>query len=185
MTANISTTINVYAGSNGLAQYSPTAAIDVPKDTKEVVTYTGLQPSIVFVRNSVNITNRSGLDPGRIVVAYAPGGDFADHFTVSIDNSGANTSVARPDWTFGFVDLSRNQQPPAVIDGSGSIRNKGTSIWVWELLAVIAAVLFAGVLIGRTIEAGPELGPIATVLLALGAGSVASAMYSRMQAKGA
>ncbi len=182
MTTSITTTINVYFDTNRKIQYSPSNRIQVPPDTIATVIWKGVAP-LQFVRNKTSATGLVNIAPARITYDDGPGtAPYTDTVTVTIDNTGGPPNVAAS-VALNIVDMASPQQPPQVIQGGGSIRNKGTSIWVWETFAAIAISLVVGVLIGRATGAGPELGPLAAGVLGLVAGFVAGAMSSRGRAR--
>ncbi len=181
MTANISTTINVYLDASHTVKYSPGNLIQVPADTVETVIWKSIAP-LQFKSTDFQATSIVNIAGNMITVVPAPSlTAYTDTVTLKIDNTGGPNNVAAT-IAFGVVDTSSSQQPPVVIDGGGSIRNKGTSIWVWELSVALLAALLAGVLVGRTIGAAPEIGPIGIAALAIAAGFVAGSMLSRMRA---
>jgi hypothetical protein len=158
MTTNIGTTINAYYDSNHNVQYSPNNQIQVPADTYETVVWKSIPP-MRFKSTDSAATNLSNIASGKIAFVPPATGPlvYTDSITMTIDNTGGPNNVSAQ-VTLGVADMT--SQPPVVIDGGGSIRNKGTSIWVPELVAIVTAVLF-GVLIARLIGATPKFGMLA------------------------
>ena len=182
MTANIGTTINVYLDSNHSVQYSPSNQIQVPGDAIDTVIWKAIPP-LQFKSSGSGTTNLANIISGKIKFLPSPTAPpvLTDTITMTIDNSNGPPNVSAK-VALGIIDTSSSLQPPPVIDGGGSIRNKGTSLWVWELALALLAVLLAGVLVGRTIAAAAEVGPLAGIALGVAAGFVASMMLVRMQA---
>jgi hypothetical protein len=183
MTANISTNINVYFGANGSVQYSPNNQLQVPADTVETVIWKGIGP-LRFIRGGFHVTALTNIAPGRIDVLYAGATGDTDTVTMKIDNTGGPANVAAA-MDFKVVDISSPRQPPLEMDGGGSIRNKGNSIWVWELVLAPLGSLFAGLLIGLQIapSSGPLFGPLAALIAALAVGVAAGLALKAVQYK--
>lgn len=161
MTTNVSTTINVYFDPNHNVQYSPNNQIQVPNDSVETVVWKGLAP-LQFKSTGSSVTNLSNITPDKIV--FTPGTNLAgnsDTITMTINNAGGASNVSAT-VKLGIVDSTSTAQPPVVIDGGGSIRNKGTSIWVWELVAIFAAITI-GILYARLKGTNPQFATIAAV----------------------
>ncbi|HEY6986353.1 MAG TPA: hypothetical protein VH375_09735 [Rhodanobacteraceae bacterium] len=151
MAGNISTTISVSYAANGTVQYSPGSQIVVPADTVETVTWqaykAGTAPLPAFVKDSIHAT---GNDVGKVQIALPPSlGDprYVGSFVTTINNAGTGSAL-NAGVAFSVVDPLAGPNPP-MTDGGGSIRNKGTSIWVWQLVLSMAS-LFVGALIGYT-----------------------------------
>ena len=95
------------------------------------------------------------------------------------DNTGG--SAFTPTVSFRVVDTSSTVQPPVQIDGGSTIRNKGTSIWVWELIFTFAALL-AGFVIGyaaNTLNASGSPSPLLFGVAGLVLGFGFGYMYSK------
>jgi len=179
MSTNISTTINVYFDSSHTVQYSPNNQIQVPADTVETVLWKGIPP-LQFSSTGATVTSLSNITSDKIT--FAPGQSFTagntDTVTMTINNAaGPNNVAARVN--LGIVDTTSTAQPPVVIDGGGSIRNKGTSLWAWDLTVVIVAALLLGVLVPRLSGPAPRVGPVAMILAAAAAGAAATWMLVR------
>lgn len=183
MAGAISTTINVSFTATGGVQYSPTSQIIVPADTIATVTWqtykAGNAPMPAFVRTSIQ---KTGTDAAKVqlIVPALPAGAYVSSFVATINNSGSGGTPLNAGVTFSVVDPLAGQNPP-VIDGGGSIRNKGTSIWVWELVFT-AASLLAGILVGYAVGANHASGspnPLIVAIAGLVVGFGMGFVYTR------
>jgi hypothetical protein len=180
MTTNINTTINVYFDSAHNVQYSPNNQIQAPADSVETVIWKGIPP-LQFRSTGATATNLANITSDRIV--FAPGQSFAagntDTVTMTINNAGGLGNVSAR-VNLGIVDTTSTTQPPVVIDGGGSIRNKGTSLWVWELAGAIIAALLVGGLTGPRFAGLQQLGPRSRTIIAAGAAIFAGLMVVQL-----
>jgi len=183
MAGAISTTISVSFTGTGGIQYSPGSQILVPADTIATVTWqtykAGTAPLPAFVRTSIQ---KTGNDASKVQlnVPAMPAGAYVNTFFATIDNSGSAGTALNASVAFSVVDPLAGQNPP-VIDGGGSIRNKGTSIWVWSLV-FMATSLLAGVLVGYTLASGQSAGspnPLIIAIAGLVVGFGSGLVYAR------
>ncbi len=175
MTTNIGTTINVGFNTDGSQQYSPNSQFQVPADTVETVIWAGTG-TLKFVKNSGQVSKAG---TSTVQISYGGAGTYADNVTTRFDNTGG--SAFTPTVSFRVVDTSSTVQPPVQIDGGSTIRNKGTSIWVWELIFTFAALL-AGFVIGyaaNTLNASGSPSPLLFGVAGLVLGFGFGYMYSK------
>jgi len=183
MAGTTSTTISVSFNANGGAQYYPSNQIAVPADTIATVTWqaykAGTAPMPAFVKDSIKATGTDAIRVKFNIPASLGDPRYVASFVSTYDNSGSSAPISAQ-VQFNLVDPLVGQNPP-VIDGGGSIRNKGTSIWVWSLV-FLAAGLLAGILIGYTAAAGQSSGspnPLIIAIAGLVVGFGSGLVYAR------
>lgn len=177
MTGNISTTIDVYQSADDTGavdvQCYPNSQILVPPDSVAIVTWQAVpspsgKPAPQFYKDSITPT---GPDKAKVQITIPSSStSFVSSFVSTITNSGSSSSV-NAGITFTMCPIGG--QPP-VVNGGGTIRNKGTSIWVWELVVAPLASLVVGGLAAHgigTIAGSPVLGSLVAAAVGLAAGA--------------
>jgi len=160
----IITTIEVYfttdSGNNKILQCFPSGDIVVPPQTIATVTFntiaspSGVHPQPKFVPNSVVPT---GADKAKVAITQNSVTQ-STQFVATINNSG--TSVIDAGVAFKAT-YTTSTNPPPVIDGGSTIRNKGTSItaiWAGRVAAFTAGLFLGGLAtwIARQLVMGPH-----------------------------
>jgi hypothetical protein len=181
MTGPISTTIDVYLSTDDTgamtAQCFPNSQILVPPDCVATVTWQAIaspsgKPMPQFYRDSIQST---GPDKAKVQITKPSSTTpFVSSFVSTITNSGTSSSV---DAGIVFsVTYPTGGQPP-VVNGGGTIRNKGTSIWVWDLIAAPLSSIVVGVLVAYALQAAavpPAFVILGAALTGIAAGAAAA-----------
>lgn len=152
MMGNVSTTISVFFSTDTtgakIIQCFPNSDIVIPAQSVATVTWkaiaspSGVHPQPQFVLNSLQAT---GPDASKVVFS----GQTSTQFITTVTNPGASVTAG-----VAFkASYGTGQPPPPVIDGSGAIRNKGTSIFTVPILAALISSLALGFVIGYVARA--------------------------------
>jgi hypothetical protein len=148
----ITTTIFVYfttdSANRKIIEYFPNNDVHVPPKTIATVVYNAIPspsgfPAPEFIVNSIVAT---GTNQNRVTF----GSKTTAQFTANVDNT--DMSVADAGVSFSVVNPAGPTQP--VLNGGGTIRNKGTSIsTIFARYAMVGfASLAIGVLLGEILH---------------------------------
>ena len=144
-------TITVSLSQTGLG-YSPSNPVLWPsgptKFTWQVAAATSTSTPM-FVRSSIHATGNNAGSVTWDIPAPDINGNV-DHFSATFNNTSTQL-VGDPGVAFSVV----NRYNGFVIDGGSTIRDKGTSIWVWELVFALVG-LIAGWGVGYFASAAPN-----------------------------
>src|SRR5579862_191226 len=134
--------------SQGIITYNPSSQIVVDVNAVSTITYRVTTPTAtsapMFVTSSIK---KSGADASRVTLPQFTT-QYVDHFDVTINNLGAPNRLLDAQVTFDIANTATGYAGGPVIDGGSTIRNKGTSIWVWELTVFLLAALGIGGVLG-------------------------------------
>src|SRR5215467_3571368 len=136
-------TITVSLSQTGLG-YSPSNPALWPSGQTKFTWQLGAATSNstpMFVRSSIHATGNNAGSVTWDIPAPDINGNV-DHFSATFNNT-STQPVGDPGVSFSVV----NRYNGFVIDGGSTIRDKGTSIWVWDLIVSLVSLL-AGAAIG-------------------------------------
>ena len=170
----MSSTITVSLSGSSL-QYSPSNLISVPRNTTTTVTWT-IKPGLAlsFIASTIQVF---GADAASVTIQLPGPNNYINSFDVTIVN-GSGQSL---DAAVAFQVASQAGGGGGTINGGGTIRNKGTSIWAWELVFTLVGLVIGGVLGYRFGASGPQFGPLLVTIAGVLAGGLGGYMLRGMR----
>jgi hypothetical protein len=149
--AKFDTTILVYvttddAGAkNRVLGYFPTRYIDIPPRSKSTITWQANDSASGYLAPKIDIQSIQAAGKNSDRVAIVPGAT-SSQFVITIDNLDSTVTDAGVTFQATTVDAGT---PPVIINGEGTIRNKGTSIYLSR--SMIAFLFIGGLVAGAAI----------------------------------